>query len=73
MIEQVKFTYSPLRRSSEKQAKTIKKERDKKLKAVEKQKQKQIIANYENVETFLKKRIIFENLNNQQHSENKIW
>ena len=66
MIQQAKFTYSPLSKAFEKQIKTIEKQREKQIKAIQNQGQVKTIKKYtydaEDSPLILKKKEIFNKL-----------
>ena len=70
IIEQAKFTYSPLGKAFEKQTKTIKDQGEKEIKAIQDNKGQLVIINndddYKNKLLLSKKREIFKNIYNKR-------
>ena len=69
IIEQAKFTYSPLGKAFEKQTKTIKDQGEKQIKAIQDNKEQLVNINndgYKNKLLLSREREIFKNINNKR-------
>ena len=70
IIDQTKFTYSPLRKAFEKQTKTIKDQGEKQIKAIQDNKEQLVYINkdddYKNKLLLSKEREIFKNIYNKR-------
>ena len=73
MTKKVKFSYSPLRKTFEKQIKTIENQSEKQIKAIEEHGKQLVKSSEKDSSTLLKEIEIFENLLMKSTMKYKIW